>query len=559
MTMTQWSRLGRRRTLSAGLALALLFALPITATAQTADDSADAKAPEPAEAEKKWLIEEETGRRYTIERLPKVEGTYRRVSETDVRFPGGATFEVIEEDEEWFAVKAFENISRSVAPPPKPEGPPAEEVERIQASYQADSETVDQLKFERFDKGLPRSGQWRNGFDLADMNGDGHLDVVFGPSRKGRAHPNVFLGDGKGNWQTWKAQYPQAPYDYGDVAVGDFDGDGKNDLVFGIHLRGLLVLRAVDGQSFEAWSEGVEIDVPGAGGDATSFSSRAVETIDWNGDGKMDILALGEGPKGLKTRPDKDGQNQLINTSRGFLVYVNNGDGSWTAQSLERTGLRRANFGDDFAYGDIDGDGKMDLVTTTRQLDSQEILATQGDGGLDYQAVDAVRPKGFVDSVELGDMNNDGRLDIVLSYRSRELKQWRTGIDILYSGADGKLTAKPLVVIDGQGGLGALELGNINQDDRLDVVAADSNGALWVFTSKGKDSFHTELSPELDQNSRGCRGFELTLADLDGEPGDELVAAFAGEQTGYPGIPQANKPGCRSRGSIRAWKVTPAP
>ena len=54
---------------------------------------------------------------------------------------------------------------------------------------------------EPFDAGLPHEGQWRNGFDIADMNGDGLLDIVHGPPRKGDRRPHVFLGDGKGNWR----------------------------------------------------------------------------------------------------------------------------------------------------------------------------------------------------------------------------------------------------------------------------------------------------------------------------------------------------------------------
>ena len=75
------------------------------------------------------------------------------------------------------------------------------------------------------------------------MNEDGHLDIVHSPARKAPGPPVIFLGDGKGNWRRWsEAKFPRLPYDYGDAAVGDFNGDGHPDIALGVHLRGLLAL-----------------------------------------------------------------------------------------------------------------------------------------------------------------------------------------------------------------------------------------------------------------------------------------------------------------------------
>ena len=215
------------------------------------------------------------------------------------------------------------------------------------------------------------------------------------------------------------------------------------------------------------------------------------------------------------------------------------------------------NFGDDFDVADLDGDGLWDLVSTTRQLGSRYILAEleKETGKLEYRSVDEVRPKGFVDSVEFADMNGDGRLDIVLTYRSHELEEWRSGVDVLYAGSDGSFERKALLVASEQTGFNSLGLGRLNGDSHLDVIVSDAFGALKVLVSDKDGNYSLEISEELDQKSPGCNGFDITLADLDGKEGDEIVVGFAGEPTGYPGVPQSSRPGCEREGSLRVWKV----
>ena len=60
-----------------------------------------------------------------------------------------------------------------------------------------------ELRVEPFGTGLPQRGQWRHGFDIADMNGDGFADLLHGPPRKGDGRPVVFLGDGRGGFAPW--------------------------------------------------------------------------------------------------------------------------------------------------------------------------------------------------------------------------------------------------------------------------------------------------------------------------------------------------------------------
>ena len=379
-----------------------------TATASSDDTSQASEGAPAADAEKEeasaddagdgWLVDEETGKRYKIEKVRKIKGTYIWRDEKHIRLPGGLLkVEVVKHDDQWFWLKLWEPKKLPARRVPMRPKPTQEELDEVAATYAPPAEASDRIRLEPFDEGLPRTGQWRQGFDVADMNDDGHLDIVFGPSRKGRALPNIFLGDSQGNWRRWsEARYPPLPYDYGDAAAADFNGDGHQDVAFGFHLRGMLALIGDGKGGFEPWTEGLELDSPGKGGDATAFSSRAIEAVDWNGDGRPDLLALGEGPKGLKLVAGDD-KGTMINTATSFALFVNGGDGSWSRQAVED---RAGDFGDDFAVGNFDRDGRLDLAIASRRRGNHRDPACQLNGqgrAAGCSASELASPRGLPD------------------------------------------------------------------------------------------------------------------------------------------------------------------
>ena len=559
--------------------LALLVVAAVPAAANSASDTVDPAPPADAESgnegeteaatdapaegasaepEKEWLFDEEKGRRYTIERVPKVEKAYLWVDDHHIRLPGGLRkVPVVDHDDKWFWIKLYEPNLRCRQPrkkgEPTPTEPTPEELGAIATTYESDLEAVDRLTLEAFDKGLPQRGQWRNGFDVADMNEDGHPDIVFGPSRKGRMRPNIFLGDGAGGWTYWsEARYPNLPYDYGDAEAADFNGDGHQDLAFGIHLRGLLVLIGDGKGNFEAWSEGIPLERPGHGGDASSFSSRAIDSVDWNRDGRMDLLALGEGPKGLKTARGRGGRPQ-INNARGLVIFINGGDGTWKAQRVEKY---PRDFGDDFAVADLNRDDRPDVLMASNISGNRSLLrtSTEGEELLESTNLSPVRP-GFVSSVAIADLDGDGAQDLLVAYRAREARIWRSGIDIYFAEGEG-WDRRPLAAEESMKGVTALEAGDLDGDDRLDIAALTGEGELWIFLGKEGRAFVAEQTPEGPAAETGCQGWEVRITDLDGDNRNELAATFAGERVGPGGFPELTHPGCKGGGRIAVWKPT---
>src|SRR6185312_13152803 len=116
----------------------------------------------------KWLKDKE-GRQYFLEKLEK-EGPFLRLNDHQIRTRWGITVDVVKEDEKFFYYKVYKSTGSFNTMRPKPT---QEEVEKMVASYAVNTPEAHRLSFTSFGQGLPTSGQWRNGFDLADITGDG--------------------------------------------------------------------------------------------------------------------------------------------------------------------------------------------------------------------------------------------------------------------------------------------------------------------------------------------------------------------------------------------------
>lgn len=508
-----------------------------------------------------WWIDE-AGRAYFLTRYPKEWGYKSRAiprptAEKMVELADGRAYLLAGEDEELLYLKQF----RPADPPDRSaeEARKQAELEEIAAAYRFSTAEGDRLVMRPFSQGLPTSGQWRNGFDLADMNGDGRLDIVHGPPRKGRLDgPLIFLNEGDGNWTFQPMEFPSFPYDYGDVAVADFNGDGRPDIAMGIHLRGVVALVADGPESFRLWNEGMEFFSPrpddSVGSAAAVFSSRTLTVADWNGDGRMDVVALGEGPRPASDILERT-QRLFDRTSYGIRVYLNGGDGDgngrWSALDVARE--QRSVFGDSITVQDFDADGAVEALIGSNVFNSKRVLVDQQAGGVPVPVeVPEVRPMAYVSAVAAGDVDGDGHIDAILAFTSREADTWRRGIEILYRRGEG-WESRLLDVREGRNAWSAMATGDLDGDGALDLVALDRTGESAVFLGDGEGFLVRELSPEMVSPEGNCNGYAVRLADLDGDGRDEIVQSFAGERS-----PLFAPGRCPGGGAILAWDPVPA-
>lgn len=521
----------------------------VEARAEAADETSSGP---PAAEEKPAPYQDEQGRRYRLERYSKSH-LHERLEDGRVVAVGGIPLEVDREDDEYFYYRVYA-VERN--PVRAPVGPSPEE---LSAAYANDTVAGDVLELRPFSDGLPESGQWRNGFSLVDMNGDGHLDIVHSVPRKAQSGPVVFLGDGAGQWRRWQGmRLPTKRYDYGDAGVADLDGDGRPDLVLGMHLTGLAALRSLGDGSFEDWGRGLAYEVAGQGGSARGFSTRAVAMVDWNRDGRPDIAALGEGPRmstGAGSKPTESPRPREIE-SYGLIVYLNQGDGSWVP--LSRGNEYGQNFGDSIVVGDFDGDGWPDLATGSNAMGTRGIVHLNREEGRSWETVDvaALRPRTYPRAVAAADVDGDGRDELFVAFMSFEGEAWRTGIELFHRAVeDGAWSRRPLYVEDGREGIWALATGDLDGDGRPDVAGTTGDGRSIILLAR--DGGYTLQQPGLEPFPGGCRGYHVAMADLDGDGRDELVEAFAGESNAMMDMLSKSKT-CPSSGGLRAWDAEPS-
>ncbi len=483
---------------------------------------------------------DDQGRAYSVRTIPKTQAV--RVDADHVRTNWGITLDLVGEDDANYRYKLYDVSAYKPAPAATPS---AAERKRVAASYAVDTRGSNRLHFTSFGAGLPTQGQWRDGFDLADVDGDGHLDLVHGPPRTGQPLPRVFRGDGRGHWELWRAaKYPPLPYDYGDAHAADLDGDGRVDLVLSSHLRGFAALRNDGGGVFNDMGRGLQLVAPGKGAPAP-FSSRAFQLVDWNRDGRPDIVALGEGPRLELTRGA--GQRAMAGAAMGLALFLNEGKNGW--RRADRPDPGDGIFGQALAVGDFDHDGRPDVVTASGILGRNELLySATADGGWRRTAVPAVRPSAYVRAVASADFDRDGRDDLAVAYTSYELETWRSGVDVLFSRPDGAFERRALDMVEDKTGVFALATGDLDGDRAPDLVALTGDGATIVFLGDGRGRFTREKTPPPTWEGR-CRGVHAVLRDLDGDGRDEIVAAFAEERSDASGEER-----CPHGGGIAAWK-----
>ena len=304
--------------------------------------------------------------------------------------------------------------------------------------------------------------EWEAGnseLELADVNSDGHLDIVSigdhsNPFGDPWAHGLiVYFGNGSGSWTN--VMYGE--FGYGGVAVGDVNNDGFQDVGYGMHhnysgvdLGDQLLEVALGngtGQLWTAWDDGLATNGEDWGMFDTDFA-------DVDNDGDLDVGSISFG------------------CCAGVHIYLNQGDGSW----VQSYGFLGGNTDHGFTFGDVNADGFADFAAGQQ---SGTVYLGSGTGGFSH--ADGNLPGGGSSGragPDLGDVNDDGHDDLSWCNTSGGVEVW--------TWTEGNVWVELSGSLPSSGTCEFTQLRDMNVDGHGDVVSFGyGSGKIWTGDGTG--------------------------------------------------------------------------
>jgi enediyne biosynthesis protein E4 len=383
-----------------------------------------------------------------------------------------------------------------------------------------------------------RSCGWKMGASWVDLDGEGRLDLVVTGVGKTEIWKN--LGNGTFREVAVERGLSAPGYSVG-LAAGDVNGDGRVDL----YVVGYLDTDYAKENSFGQFEVRVPEDYSGqeaklnVQGPDGRFAERAKEAgvpntggrglsavfFDYDGDGKSDLY--------------------VANDRTSNVLYRNRGDGTFEDVTVEtgagRRDHREARAGMGIAIGDLEGDGRPDVLVTNFAGEPKTLYRNVEGALFDDATESSGVERASLPYVQWGtdivDLDDDGRPDLVMVSghlvpklimslarifsSSKSLGPYARGDrgyrqpPVLYRNAGGGRLED---VTASSGDLASLRLsarglaaGDLDGDGRVDLVIASIRGGVHVLRNVTSSGNALEILPVAGADRRTVLGTKVIV------------------------------------------------
>jgi len=356
---------------------------------------------------------------------------------------------------------------------------------------------------------------------VGDLTGNGKLDIV---TANVGGSVSVLLGNGDGTFQPattfdLPGVFPPGytgttplTQELSSIAVGDMNHDGHLDLV--------VTADFLESPTYQIWSGSVDVLLGnGSGGfsvaSTTLFNGQptTVHLADF-GNGNLDVT---------------------VPSPSGVSVLLGNGDGTLGAPTTYVADITNSVFtpSDALAVGDVNGDGKLDLVAAGGYGNTAGVSVLLGNGDGTFQAAkNTALPRPYNSygwpleplSIAAGDLNADGKLDVAVTGEYVDaLYGGQTTVNVLLGNGDGTFTVAQTIPLSGDGvSSSTTTAADFNGDGFPDLAVPNGlnisvlmNEANWSPPAPPPSSFAVSGFPS--STTAGTPGtFTVTALNADG-------------------------------------------